>query len=441
MPLQTGVSAVWSATRAVLFLLAAPFFTALPALAGGPEAPLTIALLPLGIGLFAYGGINAHRAARQRTSDIVLSPEGILVEGGPHHGTRIAWEELYAQGVYTEEREEKRTTFFGIILTSLLFWLLVVLAVLFKDGDVLKGFSFVRLKVKVTKLGLTRSHEGRSVVTWIAETDEGIEAISLQAAARSIAAVVQGHGDAPPNGPAVQAAIVTCHGCGAPVPPTEAPSVTCEYCETVIALPPEVRTQAAAHRTLAARHAEVAPMLDALFRQEAPEKRNARLLWVALAMAASWVAGWALVLVRVPVDRLTAMDSALLGLPLLAALALAFHLRAPLAERQAMQLLTLRFGALAPARPGERPRCRRCHGALPVVEGTGLCTCLYCGADNVLGVDLRPAVDAARAEEASLVETVERSKSERARWRVLAIVGDVLAVAWIAASIAAVFVT
>lgn len=432
-PLQTGVSAVWNATRAVLLLVASPFFVLLPSLASPDGVLLSVLLAPMGLGLVAYGVISLVRALRQRTSDFVLTSTGITIEGGPRHGIVVPWEELTVEEVDAEQHVEKRTTLLGILLTSLLFWLVIVVALWTRELGFLGGFDFVRLKVQVTRFGVMRDD---GTVVWVAETDEGVEAESLRAARDSIRAVIRGRGDAAGEAaPVVAASVLVCPGCGAPVPPADAASVQCQFCEALVPISNEVRAQTLAHQTVAAQRADLAPFLATILEQPRPPARNQRLLGSALGMVGCWLVGWALVFARVSPVFLQGTDLALLAAPLVGVLALAFHQRASLSERQAIQMVSLRFGALAPARRGEPARCRRCHGALPSAGANGLVTCLYCEADNVLGLDLRPAVDAARAEEASLVATATRARAERVKWRWLAALAAVLSVVWLGTAV------
>lgn len=432
IPLQTGVSAVWNLTRAVL-LLACPFLVLLPAVASPEGKLLTIVLAPTTLGVVAYGVISLLRALRQRMSDLVLDPVCIAVEGGPRHGTVVPWDELTVQEVDAEVHVEKRTTLAGIVLTSVLFWLVVILVIATGELGLLGGFDFVRLEVSVTRFGVQRDDGS---VVWVAETDEGLEADSLRAARDSIRAVIHGRRDAAGGQPAVAVAIVTCADCGAPVPPADAPALRCEFCGVDVPIPSDMRSHIAAHEAVASQRVDLSPFLQAVFRQPRPLVRNRRLLWAGLAMAGCWLVGWALVLVRVSPHLLDAVDVALLVAPSTGVLAIAFHLRASLSERQAVQLLSLRFGALAPLRRGQPARCRRCHGALGRAGGLGLVTCLYCDADNVLGLDLRSVVDAARAEEASVGATVRRVRTERLKWRWLAAVAALLCFAWLGSATA-----
>ncbi len=433
LPLQTGVTSVWNAARAALFTVDALVLAALPVFVLADGVVVSFFLTVPALGLFVYGWICLYRAVRHRVSDVVITRDGVRIEGGAHHGEQFAWSEI--QYVSMVQHEEERTTFLGIMLTSILFWVMVIFALIMKDAEVLKGFSFVKLKVNVTQLGITVA--GRPVLI-VAETDEGIEADSLQAAADSIRAVASGRTTTHERPAAAHVQVVHCDGCGAPTPASEAATAACEFCGTTVYMPPQVRSQASAHRSVAVSHAAFAPLLAALVSQPKPQTRNKRLLWSTLVMFAAsplvcLVVWW--LRLRGGHMVLGPLDVALLFVPVVVVLAFAFHLRAPLADRFALQLLSLGFGALAPAQPGQPPSCRRCLGPLATHAASGLSTCLYCGADNVIGIDLRSAVTAARAEQVHLDETLRTLVAEKRRWRALAILADVLTVASLIATV------
>ncbi len=92
--------------------------------------------------------------------------------------------------------------------------------------------------------------------------------------------------------------------------------------------------------------------------------------------------------------------------------------RARLVNRGAMQILTLGFGALAPEREGDAPRCRRCHGPLYDAGVGGVATCGFCQSDNVTGIDLRPFVDKARAEQKTLDAVLRARRRKKIAWTI-----------------------
>jgi hypothetical protein len=148
-------------------------------------------------------------------------------------------------------------------------------------------------------------------------------------------------------------------------------------------------------------------------------------------MLAAWPLGWSMVLDHVmrsgvrPIDVLFSLSPA-------AAVCGGFFLaRSRVAERGALTLLSLGFGALAPAREGEPPRCRRCLGPLPGEGLGGIVQCRYCGAENVAGLDLRPVVDKARGEAKTFDKALAVHRKERRLWRLLGAAALVVLGAWV----------
>lgn len=202
--------------------------------------------------------------------------------------------------------------------------------------------------------------------------------------------------------------------------PVDAEHTPCGHCGKLVPLDPHTRSQAAATTELGRSRARVSKIIKRLLVQPRAGRTNASLapLWVL--MIAPWPAAIGLYYVY----RDQSLSSMALGLPPLllllvppAAMLAAWALgRAKLVNRSAMQILTLGFGALAPAREGEPPRCRRCHGPLEDAGVGGVATCGYCSSDNVTGIDLRPFVDRARAEEQTLDAVLAERRSEKIKW-------------------------
>jgi hypothetical protein len=64
--------------------------------------------------------------------------------------------------------------------------------------------------------------------------------------------------------------------------------------------------------------------------------------------------------------------------------------RAYVANRSALRLLVEGFGAVPPIAAGAPSTCRQCGAPLPATQKL-LVHCVYCSAENVLGIDPRPA--------------------------------------------------
>jgi hypothetical protein len=90
--------------------------------------------------------------------------------------------------------------------------------------------------------------------------------------------------------------------------------------------------------------------------------------------------------------------------------------RAGLSNRRAQRDLILRFGALAPSRSGEPPRCHACGAGLNAPTGKVLACCSYCRAVNVLGFDARKQVRTNARDQQSLEKTLATRRAERKRW-------------------------
>jgi hypothetical protein len=109
-----------------------------------------------------------------------------------------------------------------------------------------------------------------------------------------------------------------------------------------------------------------------------------------------------------------------------------------LANRRALSLVSLRFGAMPPLREGDPYGCRQCAAPLPKREGRVVVGCLYCGAENVVGTDLRRAGARAKGQERSVMDALRhRRRARGAFWAatiasgaVIFLLGRELAFAW-----------
>lgn len=435
LPLQIGTSATWNATAAALTLLPAFALTVLPIAYLG-EVGIVVAcvvLLTLTLPFVIYGIASLVRSRRSRASDIHLDAGGISIDGGPMHGHRISWGELVPPFAVVETTTEKRFRLGWLLLGALMFILflcLLALAIAAK-GDGLGGAFRVfgtpwkRKEITIQKLWLYT----RAGAIVAAVTDREIEASSMQAAAESVDAVMKGRTYVE-QAPSVAAHIVTCPRCGAPAVPDDVPAIACFYCRGTVPMPPQARQQAAATRAMSASRATSQKIVAKLLDQPRAASVNVRLLLLVIFMFVAWPIGWGVVAPRVVADGWDGLDAVFLALPFAAVLAAAFLARAPLADRGALQLLTLGFGALAPRTPGEPSRCRRCQGPLAQAELGGVSQCRYCGADNIVGLDLRPTVGPARAEQATFDKALEDRRSEKTKWAIMTVIAVLALLAW-----------
>jgi hypothetical protein len=202
------------------------------------------------------------------------------------------------------------------------------------------------------------------------------------------------------------------------------------YCGAQVPLPDDVRGQAAATKSQSPERSRTGEIMARLRDQPRAARANAWLLVLSFLMFGAWPLGWGLIAFRVLDDGFQLTDVLFLALPFAAVLAGFFLARARLADRGALQLLTLGFGALAPARDGEPSRCRRCQGPLPAAGLGGVTRCRYCAAENIVGIDLRPSVDQARAEQSGFDDALRARRKEKTLWTTLSLVATVALLCW-----------
>lgn len=169
----------------------------------------------------------------------------------------------------------------------------------------------------------------------------------------------------------MSARVLTCSGCGSPVPLSHEAAVQCRYCASTVPIPQDVQAHAAGLRS-------------AQRDREATEAA-----WAALAHGSSprtRALAFALTACLPPLCGLAAVRSGLHGLALLGQVAL-----------PALSPGALLFGYSASADSLRRSfveglrsaciegvhHCRQC-GAPLLAPGTRATTCLYCGTDNLL---------------------------------------------------------
>jgi hypothetical protein len=368
--------------------------------------------------LLVYAVWHLWLAIKTRASDVLLHIEGVHVDGGRLNGARFPWTELSAPFAEVEE-----TT-----ATRLVLWR--IFAFFLSLGSRSREVVSPVADVKVWKLWLFRSGERKLV----AETDRAIEASSLTAAASSIEAVMNGRKYVA-EAPAIAADVTTCGSCGAPVVPDDAPTVACTYCRHPVPLPPQVRGQAAASKAMQQSRATHQKMIAKLLEQPEARTTNGWLLFFSALMFGAWPIGWGLIGYRVLGDGFQGEDAMFLALPLAAVLAGFFFARGRLADRGALQLLTLGYGALAPRREGEPSRCRRCQGPLPEAGAGGVTQCRYCHAENIVGLDLRPSVDPARTEQVTFDQTLKKRAREKLLWGFLTVIAAIALLGWVGGTI------
>ena len=417
LPLQIGTTATWSAARAAVTLFPGLALAGCGVFVGiGSGSPIAgIVVAVPGILLVVFAATHLRMAVTTRASDLLLYPDGVLVDGGRLHGHRIGWRELQAPYAELEDTTTTRLTLWRILI--------FVLSVVSRSRTIYSPMEPVRIwRLHVWQAGQRRL---------IAETERPIERDSMMAAATSMTAVVEGQRYVE-QAPAIAQHILLCPSCGGPAVPDETPTVTCGYCRMQIPMPPQLQQQAAGVKAMARSRATTTQMIDKLRKQPRATRSNLWLLIFTLFMFGAWPIGWGVIAYRVLGDGFQPLDTLCLLLPLAAVLGGFFLARGRLADRGALQMLTLGFGALAPARDGEPSRCRRCQGPLPNAGTGGVSPCAYCGAENIVGLDLRPSLDPARTEQHNFDGALQKRSKEKALWTALSVVAVIALAGWAA---------
>jgi hypothetical protein len=281
----------------------------------------------------------------------------------------------------------------------------------------------------VWKLWVRRG--GKDVL--LAETDRPDEAHSFRAAGATIAAISAGKREVQRAAPQ-QVEHATCSNCNAPLVPEDATHVVCAYCHQRVPLEPRYRERAAGALALEKSHVRTRRIIERLIRQPGATRTNAWLAALGLVMFAAWPLGWWAFARHVLHAGVATRDLAYFFLPIAGVLGGFLFARGRLADRRAMQLLTISYGALAPEQEGAPARCRRCIAPLPAVGIGGVATCRYCEAESIVGIDLRPVVDRGRAEDDHFEKALATRGRERLKWGVLSLLSLGMLVAWILAT-------
>jgi TolB protein len=176
------------------------------------------------------------------------------------------------------------------------------------------------------------------------------------------------------------------------------------------------RIRAVLNRDTSRRQAE--RLVEKLVRQPGALRSSLAIVLVALPSLGVWLAVMGVAAGLYMLCFLRIFNGLLLIIAAFAAIAGFFFLfRGQFTDRQALRLLTLHFSARAPAREGEPHRCRSCNAPLVEPPGSVLVACVYCGEENVLGLDARREAATQDSETASLEETLFQRRDEHRRWR------------------------
>jgi hypothetical protein len=432
LPLQIGTSSIWSLARGAATLL--------PSLAilGGTVVFLTqVELSKLSLAAaaagFVFGGLltwfaamHLRLAVRGRPSDVVLGPGGFRIEGGRLGGRSIAWRDVNPAAIAVFDAIEKRYTFFRILGNGF-----AVMAMVFAREKIF-WFEAHEFPIRKLYVGL---RDGSNVL--IGEAERPIEQESLTALYEALVSPgwygSSGGAPAPPPGHAagkkrsrhteMGISVLVCNHCGGVAPPDDKETISCRYCARPIHVPPATRERVAAAQKLA-RSRNVSDKLVAKLIHQPGAGRTAVLVFAAsLPMMLAWPISFAAIGMEARAGVLGVTGALSLAVfPLALILGLFFLLRAQLADRFALRLLTLDFGAHSPRNAGDPYTCRVCDAPLAEQPGRVVIACVYCNADNILGIDLRRDAERASHEATSLESALEKRGKERALWGALTVV-------------------
>lgn len=364
---------------------------------GGDETSFGIGVFIMGAPLlfvfFAIGQLLT--VLRARPSDIVLDAAGVRVEGGRHGGIAVPWSQLQGDACRLE-----RGTDHGLTAGD-------ILAANWSEGE--------RAGTEIVHLVVTRG--GTRLV--LAEATTADERASLATLFESIQA---GRGelddDAASTEPVGDVELVRCGACGAAVVPTSAERIACHRCGAAVEIPERLRVRVRAGDALAKARTRIDRTVASLLDQPGALRTNLGFLLGGTAMVLAWPGAIAAAVWLYRQDNLAALRVlALLVFPLALIAGLFVLLRATLVDRVALRLLTLDFGARDPRRPGDPFGCRACGGPLPHAEQAVVVRCVYCEADNVLGLDLRARAHRSDTTASSLDDAIATRARERRRWR------------------------
>ncbi len=384
LPLQVGTTALVALARGAYTLLPAIALMVVTVVALGVATLLSVVLpgigwLVLGVllaegALVAWGYRSLKLALRARPSDVVLDREGLRVEGGRHDGVRITWAELDAKETRIEKRGDARVLVVGAIE--------------------------------------------------IAEVELADELASLRALEQTLRSFDASGGEASPAPVRGAVELLECGTCGAIVAPDDAEAVPCGHCDARVAVPAPLRDRIGAHRSVVKDRARSVEAARGLLEQPGAHSSNVLFAIVAAPTLVAWAVAFGALAHQYQRGTLAALNVVLLAAGVSAMVAgLFFLLRARLANRVALRVLTVELGARAPSAPRGTEECRCCGAPLPVRgdDETLLVLCAYCDAENLLGIDLRGERARAGAQAATLDRTLETRRRELARYRLLAL--------------------
>ncbi len=416
LPLQIGTSSLWSAARAAASLVSGPALVVVAVAAFFDDRvsfAIGAGLVVAGVLLFLFGVTHVQQAVRSRASDVVLRRDGVRIEGGRFHGLTLAWSEIDRTACELAETKERRLTALTIAANAGM----VVAAIVTESlpDDIFSG------EIEILRLRLARRNGPPLVV---AEAERPIEKDSLRALHESIRADHWYTTEAPAPQPAPPS-VVACTACGAAAVPEDAATVACAYCGATVAIPETVRAGVRDGRAIGRSRRRSEHLVSRLVRQPGAARVGLELTFAWTLMMLAWPVAIALTLGTADPEMLVGLGVRGALPPVLFALSTILGLfcvaRARLSDRFALRLLTLEFGARRPAAPGAPFTCRRCGAPLGPARDAIVASCVYCGTENVLGVDLGHRASSEAQQSGTLAEALQQRGRERRLWRRLAV--------------------
>jgi len=422
LPLQVGLAGLGQTTRYAALLWLGPILLLasallLPAFPPLLRLPWVFCSALSGIFVLALTLEAADRAKRDQPSDILLDSDGIRIVRLDEAPRLLSWSALDAGNcnlVSVEPRLALRWLFLS--------WLTL------KQVPAL----LTRAHVPVFRLRVPRIAGGHID---LAEA-EGSERESLEALRDSIrTAYAPAASDSAAE---LSPDILRCTNCGAPQAPLDRERMPCPFCGQDLVMPKALREKLHALRELEKTDAPNTRAIERLLSQ--PSARwAARVLWLGRKLlvlvqpavvvyfgvllhhqtetvGSSGEYGIQVVRTTPGDDTLLLYDSAILALLLVVVFWVVWAtLSAYFANRKALRLLAENFGAVPPTKPGAPSTCRQCGAPLASESNALLVRCAYCGAENVFGVDPRPAAARKRQMSAGLGSAVRARRNARLR--------------------------
>jgi hypothetical protein len=384
-----------------------------------------------------------RRAWRERPSDAVFDADGIVIEGGASHGTRLAWAEIAAHRC--ELIGLSRDALFASEKVSAGFGLRIarnggkplMLAVADDDGDVqslreIRDAIVARCSAALPPAPPAVPAPPAAPATPVAPAtpSEPVAAkrkLSKRArrAEAKREAAREAAREALPASPPIERGgdgprLIPCPKCAMPLAPSQEATVTCPGCAKFVTMPDDIRDRVRAALELPRNQRRVDRVAARLVDQPGARQTAAFLAGSFFLIGAAWPLAIAAGFHAHRVHELTVERGvALAVLPFLLIADGFFLSRLRLVDRRALAQLILHFAAIAPASPGAPPTCRSCGAPLPVDAGAAVLRCVFCSVANLTTLDLRAG--AARAEQTAdaLDRALHARARDRLRWQLL----------------------